>query len=482
MRTRSTYEPLILTTASSSQWTNSITGVVTNRASPKVVESVCEPTRSHFEAASDLNPTKHTYNKWNRFEHYSARAYRLQSGVDVQSYKFLASSSYFDRFYVAHPLWMWNDNAFGTPDSPTMGLPALYSPTSDEKHFVLPSVDVSEINAKALQAMLPHIRPSMSLVNSIYELKDFKRFPDTLRKLNTVRKHIIGVARAAKKRWFGKPDEWVYVHWLGRRTLRKALNSTADGFLQEEFAIAPLIRDCLSLWGALGDTAKELKKLQDAARRINTHHYNCELNRTAAGLVDKDEWSANFTDASPGVSRSRFREPGTSTWTKPYLCAGVKTRRLTTYPIYKFHAEIQFFCWYSRFQREYCKLLTLLDVLGVNVNPAIIWNGLPWSFVVDWVFGIGQWLDQFKDQNMTPVTLIHRYLWSMAVTREVTIVQQYNNNSANYRPFQRHVLRFVEKGYRREIDMPSLQTALSTSGISLKEIMLSSAIALGKLR
>lgn len=38
----------------------------------------------------------------------------------------------------------------------------------------------------------------------------------------------------------------------------------------------------------------------------------------------------------------------------------------------------------------------LLDVLGFELNPRIIWDALPFTFVIDWFFGVGNWLQNFK--------------------------------------------------------------------------------------
>lgn len=38
----------------------------------------------------------------------------------------------------------------------------------------------------------------------------------------------------------------------------------------------------------------------------------------------------------------------------------------------------------------------LLDTLGFELNPKIIWDALPFTFVIDWFFGVGAWLQHFK--------------------------------------------------------------------------------------
>jgi hypothetical protein len=49
----------------------------------------------------------------------------------------------------------------------------------------------------------------------------------------------------------------------------------------------------------------------------------------------------------------------------------------------------------------------LFDVLGFELNPRIIWDAIPFSFVIDWFFGVGNWLQGFKiDALELPVSCI----------------------------------------------------------------------------
>jgi hypothetical protein len=37
-----------------------------------------------------------------------------------------------------------------------------------------------------------------------------------------------------------------------------------------------------------------------------------------------------------------------------------------------------------------------LDLLGLNLDPAIIWNAIPYSFVVDWFVNVGDYLHSLR--------------------------------------------------------------------------------------
>jgi len=52
-----------------------------------------------------------------------------------------------------------------------------------------------------------------------------------------------------------------------------------------------------------------------------------------------------------------------------------------------------------------------LDVLGFELNPRIIWDALPFTFVVDWFFGVGNLLERFKiDALELPILLVDGFL------------------------------------------------------------------------
>jgi hypothetical protein len=53
----------------------------------------------------------------------------------------------------------------------------------------------------------------------------------------------------------------------------------------------------------------------------------------------------------------------------------------------------------------------LLDSLGFELNPRIIWDAIPFSFVIDWFFGVGSWLQRFRvDALELPITLVDAFL------------------------------------------------------------------------
>lgn len=56
-------------------------------------------------------------------------------------------------------------------------------------------------------------------------------------------------------------------------------------------------------------------------------------------------------------------------------------------------------------------LRVYLDALGFELNPRIIWDAIPFSFVLDMLFDVGGWIQRFKiDTLELPVVLVDSYL------------------------------------------------------------------------
>lgn len=56
-------------------------------------------------------------------------------------------------------------------------------------------------------------------------------------------------------------------------------------------------------------------------------------------------------------------------------------------------------------------LRAILDTVGFELNPRIIWDKIPFSFVVDWFLNVGEWLESFKtDALELPISILQVFL------------------------------------------------------------------------
>jgi hypothetical protein len=138
---------------------------------------------------------------------------------------------------------------------------------------------------------------------------------------------------------------------------------------------------------------------------------------------------------------------------------------------------LEYSTYYTAYQREYAHGLALCDALGVNLDPSIIWNAIPWSFVLDWVANVGEYLSRFKTGFMDPTINIHQYCWS--VKRERDIFVSYESTLPGIGANSTQYPAVNETAYRREVDFPSASSIL-TSGLSLNELSLAAALVLSR--
>jgi len=56
-------------------------------------------------------------------------------------------------------------------------------------------------------------------------------------------------------------------------------------------------------------------------------------------------------------------------------------------------------------------LRALLTVAGVELNPTIVWDAIPLSFVVDWFLNVGSFLEQYRHKSLElPIQILVTYL------------------------------------------------------------------------
>ena len=90
----------------------------------------------------------------------------------------------------------------------------------------------------------------------------------------------------------------------------------------------------------------------------------------------------------------------------------------------------------------YESVLGVLDSLGFELNPRIIWEAVPFSFVVDWFFGVGTFLQRLKiDALELPIVLVDGFLqyketlhieWSWLRANDGTYVPRPKSDNAVY--------------------------------------------------
>lgn len=336
---------------------------------------------------------------------------------------------------------------YGAWNDPVLGLQTMYEDNLMRRGVTLIPVKIKrDLCDKALSALMPGIRPKLSLVNSILELKDFKSLPRTIANIRNLSRTLL----SGKGPW-------------GNRTLRRIIGAGADVYLQQQFNISPLLSDIAGIKSTIQNVRKEIQNLLENEGKLRTRHFRAELKNhlsdeplTWTGYKLIDTWAnSSSSDAKIRFGRS-VKHSGAM-----------------------FHATLQYRYDLDPWARETAQLRGFLDSLGVNANPAIIWNAIPWSFVVDWVINVSGWLSRFAERNLEPRVHITRFMASAQAQRTIRTFHTWKYPDEFTPPVDSgDVASFVqeEKAYIRWFPSTELHSWFQTSGLSSHEFSLGAAL------
>jgi hypothetical protein len=392
-----------------------------------------------FEVSDDL-PRRNSRSTWNAYSHYHRKVKIVTKPATWYTWQFVPSyppCGHYAQIRDPRIGWLLSAN-WGSWSNPTIGLPLIYEVSKDG--FIKAIPNENALRDKAFASLLPGIRPRLSLLNTLRELKDFKRLSSLMRQIGKLPKRNI--------------------------PFRRILGLSNDAFLNYQFAIAPLVRDVEGFLDILQRVRSETAQLlqNEGTKRLARIAY--DLHGTFRGLDESSSvalWPNQFGQLPQNSIGS------------------CQIKRSVSYDVAVLKAQMEYSYTLSNWQRTNAEILAFLDALGVNNNPAIIWNAIPWSFVVDWFVDVSRWLDNFKTRNIEPVTVIHRWCWSVNIRRRILTYKRWNIGT----PFDTGMMPvadYVEEGYKRSTSQKGLLATLSGSGMNPKEFILASSLAYTKMR
>lgn len=429
------------------------------------------PTRMYYERM--LDEASGSKKDWHNCEHYKCfvnmSAYHIAS-CDWSTLDFGLSKAWVGKFPSHYIVSLFE--GYHAPIYSAQRL--LYLERSDGG-FVPPPDNLDELVSTSFRKMLPAIKDELSLINSVIELKDFSSLPKTLTKIADVLPRLKNLALTV----IGKSKGSTGVSRTTRRyrttfrkefgpTLSELLRASADGYLQASFNILPLLSDIAGIYTALSRTQERVRTLVARQNKLQIRHFT-----RSVPLPIVPSYSHAFAIGPYTV----VSNPGGEPVYDGHALGMLITENVIEASV-KFHAEIEFSYHFTRFQAENAQLLGLLDALGVNLNPSIIWNAIPWSFMVDWVFGVSRWLNDRKVLNLSPVTNITRYLWSATNARVIRrSFQTYQTGADMNSVLQTYLPDVLETSFRRDVGIPESNSVI-LSELSNKELSLGVALAI----
>lgn len=422
--------------------------------------------RPYFECYTPNSKGSKT--AWKPFQHY--KSVQAESNLLGSLTLMTEDGGYQPHHYVGEShnpfrgYWYEFWSSYGVPygDAGCLddGLPAFYDPQPDGS-FVAPAPDEDSLKKRALRSMLPLVRAELSLPNFIYELKDFKR------PVNQIVKQLKQLYITSKSLKLPRTlllEARTSVRKLRQMTASDYARKAASNYLNLSFNILPLISDTQKLYSALSRSRKRISDLINRAGGTQTKHF-------------RYVWS-EFVDEN-----SEKPVGGFWNWqNQDQTMQATHASRQVFYDPTIFHAQLRYNYNYTEGQVANAQLYGHLDALGVNFNPAIIWNAIPFSFVVDWVLGVGQYLDSLKMENMKPTINIHSFLWSVTRRRRIVVRKGFHSSDYRHLPRQTNTCPMVtQTAYRRDVGTPD-SSSIELSGLSLKEFSLGASLVVSSTK
>jgi hypothetical protein len=410
-------------------------------------------TRFYQEISPDVGGSKQT---WKDFENY-----KIQSSIPSMCSSVVLHNTDFG--YQPSYIAEHHDPFYGLPSNSYFGplgrfnaeLPSMIARSATG--FVPSPSDLDGLVQRAIRSMIPDIKAKLSLVNSTIELKDFVSLPKSIDSTFAIFNKIVNIFSAK------------YVSKTLKQIVRELVRSSSDNYLQLKFNVQPLISDIYGVYSAVNTLERRINDLVAREGRVQRRHFSFRWKEFPDVPID-----------SRLVNNCAVANP----WQGHKYNWFTTAERQVINSSSIFHAEMKYNFNFTSYQREHARVLLLLDSLGINLNPQIIWNAIPWSFVVDWVLGVSQWLGQFKVLNMEPQINIIDFLWSVKRQRSIYISTKVGNAVDSWtfaQPSKKLVCVVNETSYRRQVGYPSYSSILS-SGLSPTEFSLGAALILSQRR
>jgi hypothetical protein len=212
--------------------------------------------------------------------------------------------------------------------------------------------------------------------------------------------------------------------WRNKLSLLKNISGL---HLNVSFGWLPFISDVQRIYGALDSFQKKVRKLQEESGKPKKGHFRRYL--------DTVDLPSDGTLGAADSNGSFYRKVR---WIQqPLYCATLDY----IYALPDMSLAIN-------------QVKGFLDSIGVQLDASIVWNAIPYSFVVDWFFNVGDWISALKVDNLRiPATVTGfchsvKYEWQSSLSFRP---------QPSFDPYQieRPVATKTKLYYERRKDIPS---------------------------
>jgi hypothetical protein len=268
----------------------------------------------------------------------------------------------------------------------------------------------------AFAKMCPKLKPAISILNFVYELR-----------------------------------ELMSLFKLWERSVPLMRNLT-NAQLNYAFGWRPFLSDIVQMLNIMEDLRKQLNKLLRGEHKVHTRNF-----QTKFKVKDRDFVWDDLPSIYPNGPVYH------DVW--KHSCIGRRTRGLA-FSTLDYNASLKFTYHLPALRKKYAGLKAMLDAFGVYWDPKVIWNAIPFSFVVDWFVGVGNYLsDAFSNPNFPVEIRVFDFCHSLKVevgSHTTLIGSEESSRPEEYRTVGEYKLR--HRAYWRRIFTPRKKSLLTVSG------------------
>jgi hypothetical protein len=280
----------------------------------------------------------------------------------------------------------------------------------------VPEAALSVVAKTAYDAFYDQIPTEVSIANFLYELKDIKAM------LPRLSKNLLG--------------------------------SATSNFLGYQFGWKPFLSDLRKLGSLTKSVHRRLKFLKDTSGKPTRIHSR------AKGFYTPTTWSTPWGTA---IYQSPLEFPNTvqgAFFTEQQKLFG----KLSEYAV-DFTASAVLLQKLEGLDSRLGELAAFSSALGLNNPAAIVWEAIPYSFVVDWFTNIGSWANQLEVQPFTGTWNVSNVTCSVNYRAWVDFYAhpwfEYGNPLTNCGRVQ------VER-YQRYVGLPVKVSSISLTDLDLR--------------
>lgn len=251
---------------------------------------------------------------------------------------------------------------------------------------------------RALENTFPKLGFGFSPITFLLELAEIRSMSAQLKSIATF---ILRNPQSIRRRLWDA---------LWRAVREKAMGKhVSDWFLLYQFGLAPLVDDLVLIFKTLINTQAQIEQLRMRSGLRQLVHCQevipLKTYDTNTGSItldfDTDEAYTAFHAWQPVVTG---RNKGHFVF--PYI-DHVKPEKLKYHLTTQYTMDIPDLYGFENF-------LLGLDAWGLNFSVSQVWAHVPFSFLLDWIVPVGQWLEENADRKACPIHItIHQCVESV---------------------------------------------------------------------